>query len=160
MNAVHLHLTLIHLPIVLVPTSVCIALIGIWRSSLVISRVGLWLLIFAATIAIPTFLSGGEAEEIVEHLAGASKNVIEEHEEAAELALWMTLLAGLLGICSLWAISRGARLERLLLRATLSAGCISALLLGQAAFRGGKIRHPEAFVATSTAAHASHEHDD
>ena len=135
-------------------------LIGTWRSSLAITRLGLWLLIFAAIVVVPTFLAGGEAEEIVEHVAGISQDAIEEHEEAADLALWMTITSGLLSLCSLRAISCRARLERLFVRATLSAGFVSSVLLGYTAFQGGKIRHPEAFIATSTAAHVSSEKSD
>ena len=40
-----------------------------------------------AVLTIPVFLTGEETEESVEHLAGVSHDLIEEHEELAEKAI-------------------------------------------------------------------------
>ena len=145
MNAAHLHLLLVHIPVVVVPLGLLVLAHGVRRDSLPITRTALTILLVASLIAIPTFLSGGEAEEIVEHLPGISEHLIEEHEEAADIALWLTLGVGVLSLLSLLAIRTGAALERTLLRATLLLSCISSAALAYTANEGGRIRHPEAF---------------
>ena len=147
MNAAHLHLLLVHIPVVVVPLACIVLLCGVRRDSLPITRTALTILLVASLIAIPTFLSGGEAEEIVEHLPGISEHLIEEHEEAADIALWLTLGVGVLSLLSLLAIRTGAALERTLLRATLLLSCVSSAALAYTANEGGRIRHPEAFSA-------------
>jgi hypothetical protein len=147
MNAAHLHLLLVHIPVVVVPLGCIVLLCGVRRDSLPITRTALTILLVASLIAIPTFLSGGEAEEIVEHLPGISEHLIEEHEEAADIALWLTLGVGVLSLLSLLAIRTGAALERTLLRATLLLSCVSSAALAYTANEGGRIRHPEAFSA-------------
>ena len=158
MNAAHLHLLLVHIPVVVVPLGCIVLLYGVRRDSLPITRTALTILLVASLIAIPTFLSGGEAEEIVEHLPGISEHLIEEHEEAADIALWLTLGVGVLSLLSLLAIRTGAALERALLRATLLLSCISSAALAYTANEGGRIRHPEAF-STEQPTEENKDHD-
>jgi uncharacterized membrane protein len=118
--------------------------------------VALAILIIASVVTLPVFLLGEPAEEIVEHLPGISEDIIEEHEEAAELALWVSLSSGVLGIATWIAISAGARLERALLALTFIVASVSSALLGYTAHQGGKIRHPEAFERENAPLEGSH----
>lgn len=120
------------------------------RHSPHIARVGLAILIAASLIIVPVFLLGEPAEEIVEHLAGVSEHSIEEHEEMAEMALWLTLSAGVMSIISWICINRGARLERAFLALTFIVSTLSSVALAYTAHRGGAILHHEAFTPAST----------
>ena len=150
MNAAHLHLLLVHIPVMVVPVGFLVLAYGTQRHSVSVARTGLTILIVASLFAIPTFLTGGEAEDLVEHLPGISEHLIEEHEEAADIALWITLGAGVVSALSLLAIKTGAALEQVLLRMTLLLSFVASAALAYTANQGGRIRHPEAFTKEQT----------
>ncbi|WP_161888277.1 hypothetical protein [Pontibacter russatus] len=54
-----------------------------------------------AVMAVPVYLTGEPAEERVEHLAGVSEAMIEEHEEEAEVAIMVMALAALATLIAL-----------------------------------------------------------
>jgi hypothetical protein len=64
-------------------------------------KAGLIILTLSSFSILPVYFSGEGAEEIVEHLAGVSHVTIEEHEEIAELGLYVSLFVGLLSSLSL-----------------------------------------------------------
>lgn len=68
--------------------------VALWRRSSELKATASVLLILSALTAIPAFLSGEPAEEIIEHRPGVSKTVIHEHEEAGEFTL---IAIGILG---------------------------------------------------------------
>ena len=145
MNAAHLHVILVHIPVVIVPLGAAILAIGLARRNAAVSSTALSILVLAAAVAVPAFLLGEGAEEIVERLPGVSEHLIEEHEEAADVALWLTVAAGLLSLASLVARRlKPSWYQRSALLA-LPVSIIAAALLSYAAFQGGKIRHPEAY---------------
>lgn len=145
MNQAHLHLILVHIPVVLTPAAALILAFGLMKRQGVVTSVAHSLLIVAALICIPAFLLGEGAEEIVEHLSGISEDTIEEHEEIAEKAVW---LSGILGATSLFCLAlktRAAGLISLVQPAALLLALVTSGILAYTAFEGGKIRHPEAY---------------
>jgi hypothetical protein len=50
--------------------------------------------VFTALLALPVYFIGEPAEEVVEHLPGVAKSLIEKHENAALFALLMAGGAG------------------------------------------------------------------
>jgi hypothetical protein len=94
MDAAYFHLVVNHFPIILCVVGTAAALLG-----LALQKRGLWVYA-AASITIagltvyPVTLTGHRAEEVVERRWYASRAAIKEHEEAGELALWVTLAAG------------------------------------------------------------------
>lgn len=157
MNAAHLHIILVHIPVVLVPFGLALLATGIIRSNKTIIQVAHSTLCFAALFAIPAFLLGGEAEEVVEHLAGFSKKLIEEHEEAADFALWSCVILGILSLSALVSYARSSAKSRLLSQATLLLSLIVTGILTNTAQKGGMIRHPEAFQNNQTIEAEEHE---
>lgn len=160
MNEAHLHLILAHIPIVLVPAGAAILLVGVLRRSPATSRVALSVLVAATLFAIPAFLLGEGAEEVVEHLPGISKDIIEEHEEAAEVAFWLTVATGVTSLLSLVAAQLQLTWSRRASLGTLLLAMAASAFLGYAAFQGGKIRHPEAYAAAQGEHEEHHERDD
>lgn len=143
MNNAYLHLILNHLPVIGVPFCVLLLVAGIVRKSDEIKKLSLWGFIVVALTAIPVYLTGEPAEEIVEHLPGTVHSMIESHEEAA---LFAFIAAEALGAAALAGLLffRGARTPSawfvgLILLASLTAGG----LLGWTANLGGRIRHSE-----------------
>ena len=149
MNAAYLHISLVHLPIILCPLGAILLATAHMRDSAHIARVALALILAASVIVIPVFLLGEPAEEIVEHIAGISEHTIEEHEEAAEIALWLTISSGISALISWFCMIRGAALERIALTFTFLLSTISGIALAYTAHQGGAIRHPEAFSSSS-----------
>lgn len=144
-NAAHLHLILNHFPIVGVFYAFMLLLFSLIKKHEVVARTGLALLVLSALFAIPTYLSGEEAEEVVEHLPAISEHKIEEHEEAAETAFIAIEILGFLALLDLifsFRVAEGASIayrRKLILVFTLAA----LGLVANAARLGGEIRHPE-----------------
>lgn len=149
MNAAYFHIVLVHLPVILMPLGLIFLVLGHLKHSIALARTALGLLIVASIVTIPVFLLGEPAEEIVEHIAGISHDVIEAHEEAAAVALWLAVITGLVSVFAWWAIATGSALERLSLIVTTCITLITSISLAYTAHQGGKIRHPEAFSVAS-----------
>jgi small-conductance mechanosensitive channel len=63
-----------------------------------LARVSLGVLVIVALLAIPAYLTGERAEEIIEDLPGVSDATIEEHEDAATFAFAGVLAVGALAL--------------------------------------------------------------
>ena len=96
-----------------------------------------------ALLTIPVFLTGEEAEESVEHLAGVSENIIEEHEELAEKAIWLMGLLGVFSLASFYAIVKKLSFSRTVILITLLISLATLGLFAQVGNLGGQIRHTE-----------------
>lgn len=158
MNAAHLHILLVHIPVILVPAATGFLAVAMWQRSRTIVHVALSLFIAATVFGVPAFLVGEGAEEIVEHLPGVSEDTIEEHEEAADLSLWLCVALGSTSVIILLMRERAPLAQRAILRGLLIGGVVSSGSLSYTAYQGGKIRHPEAYDASPTTPHL-HDHD-
>lgn len=144
-NAAYFHIALVHLPVILCPLGVILLIIAHLRGSLQVAQVGLGVILAAGLIVVPVFLLGEPAEEIVEHIVGISEHAIEEHEEAAELALWLTLAAAVSSALAWITLAVGSTRNRIMLASTCIIATIASVALAYTAHMGGAIRHPEAF---------------
>ena len=145
MNAAHIHIILVHFPIVLLPTATILLAFAVLRRQGTVATVALSLFVGASLCSIPAFLIGEEAEEIIEHLPGISENTIEEHEEAADIAFWLTLFVGGVAASSILLGKRAPRVAQGTLKLLVLAGAVTSVSLAYTAYEGGKIRHPEAY---------------
>lgn len=165
MNEAHIHLMINHLPVIgtLIATGVLLfALIGRKPDFL---RLGLWLVFLASLSTVPAYFSGEGAEEVVEHLPGVSENLIEEHEELAEIALFTSQLTGLLALVSILLTRTSDRFLRMAAMTTALAAVGSFTLMGLVANSGGQISHPELregniLQQTEEEEHLEDEYDD
>lgn len=98
MNAAHSHLLLNHFPLIGFVFSFLLLALGQFRSNESYVRAGISIILVSGFLAVPTYLAGEPAEEVIKKLPGFSENLVEAHEEAAELAIWFigatTLVAG------------------------------------------------------------------
>lgn len=93
----HLHPMIVHFPIALLIIGFLTDLTGLFIKREFLTQTGFYLLILGALGTIAALLSGEQAGEgIVE--AGALKQAIEMHEEAAELAVWLVGIAAVVRI--------------------------------------------------------------
>ena len=101
MNPAHLHLILNHVPVVGTLFGLALLGWGLLRKSEELTKTSLGILIIIALLAIPVYLTGEPAEEIVEHLPGVNEASIEQHEEAALVAFVGILIVGAAALVSL-----------------------------------------------------------
>lgn len=160
MNAAHLHLLINHLPLWGVVLGLLVGLYGAWRRSEDAVRVALMLFVVAALGAVAAYFSGHAAEEIVEAL-GRSHEAIETHEEAGNLAAYLTIA---LGVLALGTLLRRRPVASAWRTALLVLAVVTLGVVGYAANLGGRISHPE-ITGTSLqnarppAGIPEHEHD-
>jgi len=156
MNWAHMHLMLNHLPVL--GTIFGLLLLG-WaalRRSEALQRVALAAFVLTGLAAIPVFLTGEPAEEVVEHLAGTAEQAIEAHEEAALVALIAVEALAAMALSTLL-LFRKRGIPRPLVGGALVCALATAGWMAQTANLGGRIRHAE---LRSTATQIQDNHDD
>lgn len=161
MNDAHLHLILVHIPIILVPLGAILLSIGMFKQNITLKLTSFYVFAVASIFAIAAFLLGEGAEEIVEDIAGISESLIEAHEESAEIALWATAILGVLSLINILIQKLNIKFAHQLMIITLIVSIFSSGALAYTGQEGGKIRHPEAFDPSAlSSASENHESDD
>lgn len=143
MNSTHAHLLLNHFPIIGTLIGTMLLLFGILKKNTSIQKISLITIFFMAIIAVPVFLTGEPAEESIEKLPGIIKSIIEEHEEAAEVAFWFMMLTGVLSIASVAMQMIQFKMAKLFIMLSLLLSIITTGLMARAGYLGGQIRHTE-----------------
>lgn len=143
MNPTHIHLLLNHFPIIGTLIGSAILIFGLLKKKPQLVETASAILFLMALAAIPVYLTGEPTEESVEKLPGVSEALIEAHEEAASIAIWIMELTGLLGLV-IWI---GYRLKNNWpaklgwLTAIVSLLCFASM--ARTGYLGGQIRHTE-----------------
>jgi uncharacterized membrane protein len=143
MNWAHIHLLLNHLPVVGTILGVLLLLFALLRKSEELKRVSLGVFVFTALLALPAYFTGEPAEEVVEHLPGVAKSLIEKHENAALFALLMDGGAGVVALAGLILFRRAERLPGWIVAAALVLSPATSGLMVWTANLGGRIHHTE-----------------
>lgn len=143
MDTTHLHLLLNHFPIIGTLIAIVTLTYGVISESRRTTKISLAVIVVMSLITIPVFLTGEPAEDSVKNLAGVSKAIIEEHEEAAELAVWFMALLGVLSAVTLASLIVSERINKILVWSTVFAGIITFGLMARTGYLGGLIRHTE-----------------
>ena len=142
MTAAHLHLVLNHAPLF----GIVFAVLGLaWalaRANDGVARASLGLLVLAGLLVVPVYLTGEEAEDVVEGRAGVSEAVIEAHEEAALGGAIATGAVAVLGLVVLIGF-RKREIPRATTGLVLVLALAAAGWIGYVANLGGQISHPE-----------------
>jgi uncharacterized membrane protein len=152
MDLTHLHLLLNHFPIIGTIIGIGIMLWGLIKKEYNIQKTVLGLWVILTLLTFPVMKTGEEAEETIENIPGISEQIMHEHEEAAEFALWMMVGLGLLSLAGLL-IGQNNNLGKKL---PLVAFIFSLAVFGAMArtgYLGGQIRHTElqgTNIATTT----------
>jgi uncharacterized membrane protein len=137
------HLLINHFPVVLSVSALSVVILA-----LLVKRRGLWLTAMAAlTVAgllvYPVHLTGVEAEETLSDPWYIRPGVIESHEDAGTIAMYIILVVGVFAAYSWWrSLKRPAEPLPAWMRAGVFVGALAAVgSVTYTAFLGGKIIH-------------------
>lgn len=151
MSPVHVHLALVHFPVVGLALVTLLLGWGLVRGSEPARRIALAGLVLVALLALPAYLTGESAEEAVERLPGVSEAVLDRHEDAARPAFVAAQVLGALALVGALAYAR-RRPATWFVAALFVIALVSTGLMARAANLGGQIRHTE--IRTAAAAPA------
>jgi hypothetical protein len=142
-NGPQIHLFLNHFPIIGFMLLTPLVLLVTARCGSEYQRLALIGTFVISLLALPAFFTGEPAEEGVEDLLGIQEKLIHEHEEAAEVALSMALITGVLAGVS-WFLTRKSDGLLNVVMPLVSVACLAtAGVMGWTGHAGGMIRHPE-----------------
>ena len=139
----HLHLLLNHVPVIGTLLGLMLLLVAFGRKSEELKKVTLGLFVLIALVAVPVYLTGEPAEEMVEDIPGISKAVIDRHEDAALFSLIAVEVAGIIALAGLLLFRIKKGLGNLLAIVTLAFSMVTGGLLAWTSNLGGQIRHTE-----------------
>jgi hypothetical protein len=95
MNQTHLHLLINHLPIIGSILGGIVLAHAIWNKSELTKIAAYNVLIISSLGAIVAYVTGEEAEETIENIAGVMENTIKIHEDFAVYALIALIALGI-----------------------------------------------------------------
>jgi hypothetical protein len=143
MNWAHVHLIINHIPVIGIGLLILLFIVAMVRKNKGLITVALAFIILISLATIPVYLTGEPAEEVVEDMPGISEELIEEHEEQAEIAFILVEVAGGLALITLIARRYSDKLGQSLVILTLLVLIVSGGLIGWTANLGGRIHHEE-----------------
>ncbi|MEQ9188747.1 MAG: hypothetical protein RLP15_13515 [Cryomorphaceae bacterium] len=158
MDATYIHLLTNHIPILGSLFGFVLLLIGMLLKNRTVEIVALSTILLSALFTLPAYFSGEEAEHVVEKIAGISEFHLEEHEEHAELTLWLMIISGLLALMSLVSFRFATHLTRIARGSTLVITGFAFITMLPLANHGGKIMHSELRDGESIEAHDEDAH--
>lgn len=141
MNDAHLHLALNHAPLFTLIFGFCLLMYSLRQKSDQVHRIALYTFIIAAIMSIATYITGGRAEEVVNHLQGINLEAIEDHEGNAKIANIITILTGLSSIA--WFFVKNKKIKTNLSLALICLSLLGVAYMARTANIGGLIRHSE-----------------
>jgi uncharacterized membrane protein len=159
MNLSHLHLLSNHLPIIGSILGGIVLGYGLWTKSNHTIIAAYLLLIISSAGAVVAYLTGEAAEHAVKNIQGVSKNLIEEHSDAAVYALVALIFLGVVAIIGLYLTWKASALSRKIAWIALFISLLSFIIVARTGYIGGQIRHTEIYSPVANPANDG-EHDD
>lgn len=149
MNEAYLHLAINHFPIFSTLFGLLILGWGIWKNKESIQRIAMALFVLGAITSYIAVETGEGAEEILEdYNTSISHDIIHDHEEAAEISMWFSIVTGLLALGGFFVMRNNIRYKKAIIGVLLVSAIVTLASLLYTAYEGGKIRHPEAHNPT------------
>jgi uncharacterized membrane protein len=143
MNLAHVHLLLNHFPVIGVVFGFLFLAYAVTKESEELKKTSLGFFVLIAILALPVYFTGEPAEEVVKDLPGVTESVIEEHEEAALIALIAVEVLGVIALGGLFFFRGSTSLPSWFIKASLVLSLISVGLMAWTANLGGQVRHVE-----------------
>ena len=143
MDQTHVHLMVTHLPIFSSVLGAIVLTYGLMAKSSQVKIAAYILLIVSSVGAGIGYLTGEAAEETVENIAGVSKDLVEQHEDFAVIALVSFIVLGVASVIGFLFTSRKSSLARSFAVFVLFVSIVSFGLAARTGYLGGQIRHSE-----------------
>lgn len=143
MDQTHVHLLITHLPIYGSILGAIVLAYGLVTKSQHTANAAYLVLIISAIGGFIAKQTGEAAEETVEHLQGISKDLIHEHEEAADLAFIAMIILGIIALVALLANYKKWSFSSSMGWIVLVVSLISFGHVARTGYLGGQIRHSE-----------------
>ena len=143
MNGAYLHVLLNHFPIMGSLFGFCFLLLSTLNGNKTLKISALIIFVVTGILTIPTFLTGEPAEGVVENLAHVSKQLIYQHEEFAEKAVWFVYLTAALSATYLFLLQKNKKIPSWVNPLLYVFVILSLLSMGWTNKLGGKISHSE-----------------
>ncbi|MCB9252653.1 MAG: hypothetical protein H6605_09320 [Flavobacteriales bacterium] len=143
MNEFHKHLILNHFPVIGIIFAALVLLTGLVLRSDIVKRVSFAFFILVAIVTIPTNESGEEAEHAIKKSDRFEQIYIENHEEDAEFAFWISIITGILASIAMWFSYKEHELRGILDIIVFIVSIFAIYYLWKTGQSGGKIGHPE-----------------
>jgi len=102
MNLAHIHLLLNHFPTIGFGIGMALYIVALIGKKEDLQRTSLVLLFLISAIAIPTYMSGNAAEEVIKDRTDISAPIIRAHEDAALKAFVVMEITGFLAWLAIW----------------------------------------------------------
>jgi hypothetical protein len=141
-TAAHIHLILCHAPVMAILLALGFLSIGMWRGNSANQKIALVMLVGAAALTIPLYLTGEPAVGAVKGLPAFEDSILERHRTVAALALAGCSALGIVAFAGLL-LFQGRTIARWFGITMLFAAVIVGLILIWTANLGGQIRHSE-----------------
>src|SRR5436309_8158940 len=156
MTLAHIHLLLNHWPIIGAFVGLFLFLAALFANSDDLKQTSLAFFTLIALLAIPTYMSGDVANEVLKASTPLPTELINTHQGAALLSLIFMEITGAVALIGLWQFSRMSRpapgpVARWNFAVVLFLSILTAGLMIVTGNTGGAIRHPEIFAGENAA---------
>jgi uncharacterized membrane protein len=148
MNPAHLHLLLNHTPIIGTIVALGLFVLALMQNLDELKQASLALFVIIAMIALPAFMSGYAAQDVIKDMPEVSTAMIQTHQGTALLALMLMGVTGAVSFVALWRFGReknpwASGPARVNLLAVLLLAMATVGMMAVTGTTGGDIRHPE-----------------
>lgn len=143
MSAAHLHLLVVHLPVVGCIAAFVLLAIGEWRRSELVFQIACGFLLACALLSAAAYYSGPAAFEQLEMVLSAEKNLVEDHAVLGRAAFVGMVIVGVVALQALLQFLQDEKPARWLRWLLLVLTLGMCALFAWTAHLGGLIRHVE-----------------
>ncbi|WP_243751666.1 DUF2231 domain-containing protein [Niastella caeni] len=149
-----------HLPIYGSILGALVLTYGLITKSEHVKMAACFVLFISALGGVIAFSTGEAAEETVENIQGISKNLIEEHEEFAEVTFSVIIALGIASLAGLLLIWKKSKLTNAVSVVALILSLVCVGMSSWTGYLGGKIRHTEIANEAMQRQNAAETHED
>jgi len=143
MNAAQLHLFFSHFPIVGLAFAVLVTIYSIFNKNHELARLSLWFYVILGLFALLAYLTGDDAEKIMETYPGITEDIIEPHENIALFFFIGLMITAGIALTGLYVSKTKETLLKRFTVILLIGGILLGILAGITGSTGGAIRHSE-----------------